>query len=1203
MATSSLTDAKQNLAHTASAEALDFKRLFWKTLHLAGSLKITVTMFALSMLILLIGTLAQDEQSIVDVKYDYFNSWIAVVPLDVFAPQTLLPHAPEDRIPYAFLMPGGALVGLILMINLFAAKLTRFAMSARGSRLALGLFVTAIGTALMSFVIITAHTGDGVQGDLPIAYDSFWTLFKVTIWAATLAAIVWAGPLRPKHKLLRYVAISTVSVMMLWSLGLVFFETYIRVPDPGLRIVWQLGRGLVVGLILLSGMSILFGKRGGNVLIHVAVAMLMVGQFVFGDRQIEERMTIAEGQSTNETYQIDSPELAIIDRSNAAADKVVAIDIEKLTGSDDYVTHDALPIEIKMLDYYRNSDLARLTPNDPNVATAGIGLTLKAIDRPPNGGASEQTDLASAYISIRNKTDGAELGTYLVSQLLQDDQVARRSQPETIAVDGQPYDLALRWQRRYTPYQVQLKDVQRIDYSGTAKPQDFSSQIAIKTNDGEEVQSGKVWMNNPLRYEGQTFYQSGYASAERSGQGVEVTTLQVVKNAGWLVPYMACVLAGIGMLSHFGLTFSRFAGRYERAEKKVTGLRFSLVTRGLTAACGLGFVALLFAYAASPAKNNEASFNYTTAGQIPVRYNGRITPLDSAARHVTLTLRGRQTALDVSGESIPATKFLLATMADEEWILDARNIKIDAKNVLDLLELERRQNNTQDSDKEREFDYKTRNLYSYNDIKPRLDALREHVRGLPEDSKKWKSDDNKIVQTDSKIRTLESILMAYRPLPLPRGEEEMRQTAGLVRYVTNANIPAVIPPLNEGEMADGSDALIDKWTPFAPAGLLAMASQEDDGLNHDRTRKFAEIINDYREDRPTEFNASVEKFTSLVAEHPTVGDSVEKVKFEAWYEGTQLVNVATFLYVGIFSLVMLSYLGSITPTTETIGRTVRSFAFWLAVGTLCLHTAVIVFRIVISERPPVVNLYSSAVFIGWAMVLAGLIIESLYPLGLGTLVGSITGFLTLLVAHGLNDGDTMPVLQAVLDTQFWLTTHVVCVTLGYAATFVAGFIGICLLAWMSIQNLFPSIRETKVTDIIYRLCYGVICFALFFSFVGTVLGGLWGDDSWGRFWGWDPKENGALMIVLWNALLLHARWDKMVGARGFALLAIAGNVVTAWSYFGTNQLGIGLHSYGFTEASLRNLILFIGVQFAIMLVGFLLTIGFKSKPAETAWEK
>ncbi|MFN9367785.1 MAG: cytochrome c biogenesis protein, partial [Planctomycetia bacterium] len=129
----------------------------------------------------------------------------------------------------------------------------------------------------------------------------------------------------------------------------------------------------------------------------------------------------------------------------------------------------------------------------------------------------------------------------------------------------------------------------------------------------------------------------------------------------------------------------------------------------------------------------------------------------------------------------------------------------------------------------------------------------------------------------------------------------------------------------------------------------------------------------------------------------------------------------------------------------------------------------------------------------------------------------------------------------------------------------------------------------SVADDLYRMTYGVVCFALFFSFIGTVLGGLWADDSWGRFWGWDPKENGALMIVLWNAALLHARWDRWIGPRGFALFAIGGNIVTAWSWFGTNQLSIGLHSYGFTSGVLMLLAAYVLSQVALVIAGLVLT--------------
>jgi cytochrome c biogenesis factor len=112
------------------------------------------------------------------------------------------------------------------------------------------------------------------------------------------------------------------------------------------------------------------------------------------------------------------------------------------------------------------------------------------------------------------------------------------------------------------------------------------------------------------------------------------------------------------------------------------------------------------------------------------------------------------------------------------------------------------------------------------------------------------------------------------------------------------------------------------------------------------------------------------------------------------------------------------------------------------------------------------------------------------------------------------------------------------------------------------------------------MVYGIVCFATFFSFIGTVLGGIWADQSWGRFWGWDPKENGALMIVLWNALILHALRGQLVRDRGLAVLAVAGNIVTMWSWFGVNELGVGLHAYG---GSAGAALLILGVAVAIHL--------------------
>jgi ABC-type transport system involved in cytochrome c biogenesis permease subunit len=280
------------------------------------------------------------------------------------------------------------------------------------------------------------------------------------------------------------------------------------------------------------------------------------------------------------------------------------------------------------------------------------------------------------------------------------------------------------------------------------------------------------------------------------------------------------------------------------------------------------------------------------------------------------------------------------------------------------------------------------------------------------------------------------------------------------------------------------------------------------------------------------------------------------------------------LYVVAFVLGVFSWIGWTEP--------LRRASLWLLVLTFALHTLALVGRIYISGRPPVTNLYSATIFVGWAGVLLALVFESIYRLGLGNIAAAVIGFLTLLVAHNLSlDGDTFIVLQAVLDTQFWLATHVVTVNLGYGATVVAGVWG---ALYILMAHVFPILDENAPTAIASPTARSAC--HIFFSFVGTVLGGLWADDSWGRFWGWDPKENGALIIVLWNALVLHARWGGIVKSRGFATLAVGGNIAVAWSGFGVNEFGVGLHAYGASESSTAMwLLVFATSQLAIMALG------------------
>ncbi|MCM2304252.1 MAG: cytochrome c biogenesis protein CcsA, partial [Elusimicrobia bacterium] len=243
---------------------------------------------------------------------------------------------------------------------------------------------------------------------------------------------------------------------------------------------------------------------------------------------------------------------------------------------------------------------------------------------------------------------------------------------------------------------------------------------------------------------------------------------------------------------------------------------------------------------------------------------------------------------------------------------------------------------------------------------------------------------------------------------------------------------------------------------------------------------------------------------------------------------------------------------------------IASAALAVVWAAFVVHTLGLLARTVLQGRPPVTNLYSSAVFVGWGAVFLGLFGERIHRRGFAAAGAAVVGFSTLLIAHHLGaSGDTMDVMRAVLDSNFWLTTHVITITIGYSGTYLAGLLAI---AWIVRRH---AVRKPDPADdkALVSLTYGVLAFSLFFSFIGTVLGGIWADQSWGRFWGWDPKENGALLIVLWNALILHMRWAGFVRERGIMMMSVFGNVITSVSWFGVNMLGIGLHSYGFMDSA------------------------------------
>jgi ABC-type transport system involved in cytochrome c biogenesis permease subunit len=576
--------------------------------------------------------------------------------------------------------------------------------------------------------------------------------------------------------------------------------------------------------------------------------------------------------------------------------------------------------------------------------------------------------------------------------------------------------------------------------------------------------------------------------------------------------------------------------------------------------------ALSYALAPLFQKDVRNGFELQKFGRLPVLLNGRIKPLDTVARTSLLIIHGKQT-LATENDSLTAMDWLAEVLMDPEKAelrkvfvlrnsetLDALGLKADSGKYFSFREfvphLEEVQQQAQLADKvdaalRSSFQRDIISLYERLTLFHRLENTLE------------------VAGTSDFKRQIDDLVKNIHPAPVPMDTGITADALQSLGFLAEAGYFFPIPPFPPND-----DPL--QWRKMGESLLSFLTS----GQLHPAVSEWATIASAYAGNDSTIFNQTVDRYAKSL-EHD-LPRRVWKAKVESIFNQLQPFYSAMVLYVLIFILACASWL----TWPESLGR----IAMTLLVVTFILHSFGLFTRMYLEGRPPVTNLYSSAVFIGWGAVLLGIFLERFYRNGIGSATAAMIGFITLLIAHHLSmDGDTMEMMRAVLDTNGWLATHVVCVTLGYASTFLAGALAVLYI----VRGAFTSSLDKATAGSLARMVYGIVCFATLFSFVGTILGGIWADQSWGRFWGWDPKENGAALIVLWNAIILHARWGGLVKQRGLMVLAVFGNIVTSWSWFGVNMLGIGLHSYGFMDSAFAWLTAFVVSQVVIMAIGLL----------------
>jgi ABC-type transport system involved in cytochrome c biogenesis permease subunit len=255
--------------------------------------------------------------------------------------------------------------------------------------------------------------------------------------------------------------------------------------------------------------------------------------------------------------------------------------------------------------------------------------------------------------------------------------------------------------------------------------------------------------------------------------------------------------------------------------------------------------------------------------------------------------------------------------------------------------------------------------------------------------------------------------------------------------------------------------------------------------------------------------------------------------------------------------------------------------FLLIIAGFILQTGGLLLRVLILMRPPLASLYETFVFVSWIIVILGTGLEILQKRNIGKLIASCGGLLFLIISdrYAVN-GDTFGVIVAILNSGFWLTIHIVTISTGYAGFLISGLLGHVYLIQRTIGITDKNTRST------FQTVYMFMILGLAFTVAGTVLGGMWADQAWGRFWGWDPKENGALLLILWGAAVIHAWKGNIIGPKMTAAGAVIGILLVMLTWIGVNLLGVGLHSYGFTYSGAGMLVAVFGFEFL-----FLVSVG------------
>lgn len=877
-------------------------------------------------------------------------------------------------------------------------------------------------------------------------------------------------------------------------------------PLPGGLVV--MGAFFVNLMARFIGYSVWKREKAGIHLAHAGVILLLLGGIISGINRVDTVLPIAMNELARETQSYDQSALTIY-KNNVRLDQYAIADLQ----DGQTINFDSLPFDINILNRCINCDIKIDREN------GGMTLVDKAQEK------DREQNLPGLVFETVNKADREKLRHISFLYF---------PKPPILNIDGDEYMLTVERIYTHLPFDIKLDNF-KIDYHpGTSQARSYQSDITLISSDGHAVPA-VISMNEPVSYQGYKLYQSAYQTDNR---GNTISIIAVVYNQGRVFPYIAGLITALGLLMH--LVF-KIRGRISQS-----AIRFSAV--------------LLFSFISIMPAHADINIG-TSFDALPVLHEGRIKPIDSFARLNLKKLSGSEQPFADS-----PSQTLAHILFNPYDAVDLEIFQIKDKALLSKMGLMARH----------------KNLYSYRQISKGLDETRDaFIEIIQQDNgtQNLSAYDNALTDLHSKALNFLQLVRTFSfAMPLEGSSEDtildyktlqqnttlLRDALDAVRRGKGSDIESYTEEEKETAYlnyqldvleATGQTNLLfrvipssdprEKWV--APWQVLSSGKGSPASQNY--MEEWVHLMIAFQAGHQEMWDRSIESLSTL---YKTDADT-DTLKAELFYNKVGFL----FLSIALSFLTALVFVSKSFTGNEKLLQAGKA----LSISTCLCLVAMVLFRVFLLDRPPVGTLYESILFVCLIMALACVsFLRNSTHTANSIITFTMTGFLLLLAQSIDSTQDNLKMMEAVLNTNFWLATHVLIITAGYAW---------CLLtSGLAHVALYRNDTKTNLHT------HAII--SLFLIVTGTILGGIWADMSWGRFWGWDPKENGALLIALWLIWALHSLASKHLSETGFRISMAALSIVIMLSWFGVNLLNVGLHSYGFVEG------------LALALVGFII---------------